>query len=74
MIVHYLILVRWVPCGVFFSPGENNHPIKKRRLQVRFDPGVQFLLRTIWRASDLNGSGAIDRDECVGTASHCTRA
>jgi len=34
-----------------------------RRESLRFDNGVQFLLRTIWRATDNDGSGAIDRQE-----------
>jgi hypothetical protein len=30
---------------------------------LRFDPNVLALLRTIWRATDTNSSGAVDRDE-----------
>lgn len=34
-----------------------------RREALRFDDRIQFLLRTIWKATDLDNSGAIDRAE-----------
>ena len=34
-----------------------------KRESLRFNDGVQFLLRTIWQATDNDCSGAVDRHE-----------
>jgi len=46
------------PTNMFYSP---RNLLKREAL--RFDPDIQFLLRTIWKASDVDESGGIDRIE-----------
>jgi len=46
------------PANQFYTPAS-----LLRREGLRFDANVQFLLRTIWRASDVDCSGAIDKME-----------
>ena len=36
-----------------------------KREALRFEPQIQFLLRTIWRATDADDSGAIDKIEYI---------
>ena len=45
-----------------------------RREAVRFDSGVQFLLRTIWNATDSDGGGFIDKMEYYEMHSRITCA
>jgi hypothetical protein len=46
------------PTNMFYAP---RNLLKREAL--RFDPDIQFLLRTIWKASDVDDSGGIDRIE-----------
>jgi hypothetical protein len=57
------------PTNMFYAP---RNLLKREAL--RFDPDIQFLLRTIWKASDVDDSGGIDRIEYFEMHSRITCA
>ena len=57
------------PTNMFYAP---RNLLKREAL--RYDPEIQFLLKTIWNASDVDNSGGIDRIEYFEMHSRITCA